>query len=143
MRNFFILLISILFSATVHAKECTQSILDEADRNAGNFGSWENVYSYSKKYSGCIGDDTQESVSEGIVRMLADKWDQLHDLKKLVEKDKKFENFVIYGIDSTVSGDDLLKIHSLAKKQCPKDSKKLCKTLSREALRAYKEMDDF
>ena len=130
-------------SATIHAKECTQLILDEADKNAGDFKSWENVYIYSKKYDNCIGSDTQESVSEGIVRMLADKWDQLSDLKNIIKKDKRFKIFVIYGIDSTVSGDDLLKIHNLATKHCPKNSKMLCRKIGNEALRAYKEMDEF
>ena len=144
MKKFLVLFIStFLMSATLHAKECTQPILDEADKNAGDFKNWENVYVYSKKYDNCIGSDTQESVSEGIVRMLADKWDQLSDLKNLIKKDKQFEIFVTSGIDSTVSGDDLLKIHNLATKHCPKDSKRLCRKIGHEALRAYKEMDEF
>ncbi|WP_414501733.1 hypothetical protein [Zymobacter sp. IVIA_5232.4 C2] len=143
MKKIILLFISIFFiPTTVHAKECTQSILDEADKNAGDFKSWKNVYEYSEKYGECIGSDTQESVSEGVVRILADDWEQLHTLKILINKDKKFERFIIDNISSTVLEDDLLKIQDLAKKQCPSDSSRLCKKISNKAIKAYKEIND-
>lgn len=104
------------------------------------FVDWANVYYYSKKYEGCIGNDTLESVSENIVRILADKWDQLPVLEKLVKNDKKF---IIMGISSTVSGDNLLKIYDLAKKQCLKGLSTLCNKIGTKAIRAYKKMDEF
>ena len=128
---------------SVQAKECTHSMYEKADNDAVRFKSWKQVYNYEKKYNGCIGSDTSEIVSESIVRMLADKWNQLPDLKNLIKKDRQFEAFVIFGIDSTVSGDDLLKIHNLATKQCPKDSKILCRKIDHQARKAYKEMDEF
>lgn len=136
--TFLYIFISII---SVQAKECSHSLYEKADNDAVRFEDWKQIYDYDKKYNGCIGSDTSEIVSESIVRILSDKWDQLPDLKKLIEKNNKFEAFVFSSIDSTVSGDDLLKIHDLAKKQCPKNSQKLCSKIGRKALKAYKEMD--
>ena len=138
--TFFYIFLSII---SVQAKECTHSLYEKADNDAVRFENWKQVYDYDKKYNGCIGSGTSEILSESIVRILADKWEQLPDLKNLIKKNKKFEEFVFSSIDSTVSGDDLLKINYLAKKQCPKNSRKLCSKIGRKALRAYKEMDEF
>lgn len=143
MKKIILLFMSTFFICTaVHAKECTQSILDEADKNAGGFKNWEDVYAYNKKYGNCVGSDTQESVSEGVVRVLADNWEQLPTLKLLIKKDKKFERFVIDNISSTVLENDLLKIQDLAKKQCPAYSSKLCKKIKNKAIKAYKEINE-
>lgn len=138
--TFFYIFLSII---SVQAKECTRSLYEKADNDAVRFENWKQVYDYDKKYNGCIGSDTSEIVSESIVRILADKWEQLPDLKKLIKKNKRFEEFVFSSINSTVSGDDLLKINDRAKKQCPQHSQKLCSNISRKALKAYKEMDEF
>ncbi|WP_414499585.1 hypothetical protein [Zymobacter sp. IVIA_12111.31 C1] len=138
--TFFYIFLSII---SVQAKECAHSLYEKADNDAVRFENWRQVYDYEEKYNGCIGSDTSEILSESIVRILAEKWEQLPDLKKLIKKNKKFEEFVFSSIDSTVSGDDLLKINDLAKKQCPKNSQTLCSKIGRKALRAYKEMDEF
>lgn len=142
MKKRSILIVALLLTKIAYAQECTQAIFDEADKNAGHFKSWENVYAYNKKYDKCIGSDTLESVSEGIVRILSDSWNQLPNLKRLIKKDERFERFVIDGINSTVLEDDLLKIHDLAKKQCPKNSSKLCKKIGNKAIKAYKEINE-
>lgn len=138
--TFFYIFLSIV---SVQAKECIHSLYEKADNDAVRFENWKQVYDYDRKYNGCIGSGTSEIVSESIVRILADKWEQLSDLKKLIKTNKRFEEFVFSSIDSTVSGDDLLKINDLAKKQCPKNSQKLCSKISRKALKAYQEMDEF
>ena len=126
---------------SVYAKECSQDIYDEADKNAIAFDSWESVYSYSKKYDGCIGSDTQESISESIVRLLADRWDQLYILDKLIKKDHRFKIFVIENITSTVYYGDLVKIHNNATKKCPRNLLKLCKSINHESVISYKDIE--
>lgn len=141
MKNIILLFFALFLMTAAHAKECSQTIYDEADKNAIDFGSWENVYNYSKKYDGCIGSDTQESVSESIVKILADKWDQLYSLDKLIKKDHKFERFVIENITSTVYYEDLVKIHKNATKKCPNNLLNLCTAIDRESVMSYKDIE--
>lgn len=53
---------------------------------------------------------------------------------------KNFEKFILSKIDSTIDGNDLIKIHELANKNCPKDLSKICRSIDKEVTRSFKEM---
>lgn len=141
MKKIILLFSIFLLINSVNAKECSQAIYNEAEENAIDFDNWQGVYNYSKKYNGCIGSDTQESVSESVVRILVDKWDQLYALDELIKKDHNFKKFVIENITSTVYYEDLVKIHENATKKCPKNLLKLCKSINSETVKSYKNIE--
>ena len=141
MKNMIFLFFVFLFMNSVYATECSQEIYNEADKNAINFNDWKSIYNYSKKYGDCIGSDTQESISESVVRILADRWDQLYILDELIKKDHSFKKFVVENITSTVYYEDLVKIHKNATEKCPHNLLKLCKSIDRESVISYKDIE--
>lgn len=110
------------------------SVLDE---------SWTGVYNYYNKYSkhNCYSEGYYgEAISDSITQRFSKHWDEIDQLTKITSKDRKFEKFVLTGINSTVEEEDLLKIHELATKQCPTGFSELCKKIDNRSIKARKEM---
>lgn len=101
---------------------------------------WNSIYEYSQKYGPCIDGGLWEATSDGVVKMLSNKWDEFPILEKLIIKDKNFKLFIANNITATVGSDELLKAHENATKHCPKRSLNLCKMIDREPLISYKEI---
>lgn len=110
------------------------------------YDSWGNIYQYYEKYSkfDCFSEGYfGEGIADAVVRRLATKWDSLDELYKLTKNNKHFAEFILMKINATTSEDELMKIHNLANKQCPKKLSRFCKKIDRSALNSYKEIMEY
>lgn len=114
---------------------CSQSEAMKAEVNAPILKNWNEIYDSFIKYSHCDDGAIAEGYSESVSQVLANHWDQLNKLEKLIKKNKKFGTFVLKHIDETIADDARLKILDNALKRCPAKSKVLCKEISSSAKR--------
>lgn len=139
-----IVFFSIISINSFAKSSCHSAVESEhADAMLDDLNDWSSVYQYYEKYSkhGCYSEGYYgESIADSVVKILANKWNTLDELSTNSKKNKKFKAFVLSKIDSTVSSDDLIKIHELANNKCPKNSLKLCKIIDKETVKAFEEM---
>lgn len=114
---------------------CSQSEAVQAEANAAILKNWNDIFDSFRKYSHCDDGAIAEGYSESVSQMLANHWDQIDKLEKLIKKNTKFGDFVIRHIDQTIADDARLKIVDNALKRCPSKSKVLCKKISFSAKR--------
>lgn len=148
MKNIFrvsIIILLAIFSANTFAKNpCNSTVESErADAMLDDLDNWDSIYQYYDKYSkyncystGYFG----ESIADSVVKILSVKWNTLNELAIKINSNKKFGNFILSKINSTVDSNDLIKIHELANKNCPTNLLKLCKMIDKETIRAFEEM---
>ena len=142
MKKIAFVFLSVFFLASnIHAEECSLELEEKANNNIALIDrGWNSIYEYYQKYGPCVDGGLWEATSDGVVKMLSNKWNELPILEKLVKKDKKFKLFIANNITATVASDELLKIHENATKHCPEGASTLCKMVDREALVSYKEI---
>ena len=134
-------LISVNATAKTPCNNVTES--EYADKMLDELNDWNSIYNYYYKYSkyGCYSTGYfGESIADSIAKILANKWNTLDELALKSNNNKKFEKFVLSKIDSTVDGNDLIKIHELANKNCPKDLSQICRNIDKEVTKSFKEM---
>ncbi|WP_027706016.1 hypothetical protein [Zymobacter palmae] len=134
-------IISVDATSKIPCNNVTES--EYADKMLDELNGWNSIYNYYYKYSkyGCYSTGYfGESIADSIAKILANKWDTLDELALKSNNNKKFEKFVLSKIDSTVDGNDLIKIHELANKNCPKGLSKTCRNIDKEVTRSFKEM---
>lgn len=148
MRNIIkasiIILLSTISVNAIAKSPCNNVVESEhAEKMLDNLNDWNSVYQYYDKYSkyGCYSTGYfGESIADSTVKILVNKWDTLNELYLKTNSNKKFGKFILSKIDSTVDGNDLIKIHDLTNKNCSKDLSTLCKAIDKEAIRSLKEM---
>jgi hypothetical protein len=103
--------------------------------------SWEQIYDSFKRYSACDDGILGEANSDAVVRMLADRWNQLSTLQTLIDRDERFGKFVFMHIDATTDDHDLDRVVENASRHCPQADGQLCRTIKRRAVAARSEQD--
>ena len=99
--------------------------------------SWNEIYEYFKKYEGgCRDGALGEGLSESVTVMLDEHWTQFNELKRLVQKDTKFLEWVVYEFTGYPE-DECAIVRALTKleQQCPKDDVKICSAFAERARR--------
>lgn len=92
MKKLALIFLSIFFSTYATAEECTVELEEKANQNIGMVDNdWNSIYEYSQKYGPCIDGGLWEATSDGVVKMLSNKWDEFPILEKLIIKDKNFK----------------------------------------------------
>lgn len=112
---------------------CSQNEAMQAESSASLLKSWNEIYDSFIKYAHCDDGAIGEGYSESISQILANHWDQLKILEKLIQKNKNFGTFVLKHIDQSIAEDTRLKILNNALKRCPSKSKVLCKKITSSA----------
>ena len=111
-------------------KMCTQQEAAQAERETNSLKTWNSVYKFYKKFSHCDDGGIAEGVSDAVAKLLANRWDSVSELVKLVSSEKGFEDFVLRHVDETIDWEqDVPKIRQNAKSRCPPNSTRLCKAL--------------
>jgi len=108
---------------------CSPSQLRAAENAATDLNSWTKVYSFFAKFRGCDDGGTAEYVTEAVVRLMSDRWEDLQELANAVKKDSGFAKFVVTHVDSTADTDDLKKIRAYSSQRCPPNLSLLCKQI--------------
>src|SRR5579863_727247 len=86
---------------------CDQQDELRADLEAGTLKTWRAIYGSFLRYRSCDEGTIAEGYSDSVVRMLAERWDELSSLQTLVDHDDGFRRFVFSHIDATTSPEDL------------------------------------
>jgi hypothetical protein len=134
MMNFISIMSGITFltvalSAWPSFAECSPEQAMEAETTASVLKDWDSVYKAFKKYAKCDDGAIAEGFSESISQLLANQWDSLGNLERLIKSDRKFGDFVVRHVDQTISADTALKIHENIEKRCPPKSRAFCKRI--------------
>ncbi len=122
-------------------KVCTQAEQIEAMDAAPK--DWKAFYRLFKRLGHCDDGAMAENFSDRVVKLLAEDWKNLDDLRILAVSDKSFQRFVLSHIDATVDADELRKVIGNAQQHCPSKAKRLCRLIESKAKSAYAEMKVF
>jgi hypothetical protein len=124
-------------SAQPPACDATSAWRQERD----HLQSWQQIYDSFKRYSGCDDGILAEENSDAVVRMLADRWDQIPTLRTLVDRDQRFGKFVFMHIDSTTDDHDLDRVVANSLRHCPRGNEPLCDEIRRRAVVARSQIE--
>jgi len=120
---------------------CDDALAARAEVDADYLKTWEQIYDWFKRYSTCNEGAPAEGYSDAVVRMLADRWNQLPTLQTLVARDERFGEFVFKHIDATTDDHDLDRVVANADRHCPQGDGQLCSTIRRRAVAARSQQD--
>lgn len=132
-----VLLLSI-WPRAVHAERpgCDNAMASRAEDEVDYLKTWGQMYDSFKRYAACDDGAIAEGYSEAVVKMLAERWNQLPTLRTLVDRDQRFGKFVFQHIDATRDNHDLDRVVANASRHCPQDDGQLCNTIRRQAVAA-------
>jgi hypothetical protein len=135
------LIVTVLLAGSGYAQKytCSESQGRAALDEAVTLRSWDALYKSYKSYRHCDDGAIGEGYSESVARILVDHWSTLSRLAQLGNKDAEFRAFVVRHIDATLNMDDVEKIKTRAKAQCPNALRTLCSDLAKHADSALKE----
>src|SRR4051812_27524572 len=104
MKAIYISILFVLFFGVtvVMAEPCSQENMKAADNAASNLKNWNIVFRFYQTYGQCNDGDISEESSDSIVKLLANHWSDIKELKRLSTSDPKFFPFVLRNINSTV-----------------------------------------
>src|SRR5580704_4033314 len=120
---------------------CDDALARRAEVEADYLKTWEQIHDWFKRYSTCNEGAPAEGYSDAVVRMLADRWIQLSILQTLIDRDKRFGEFVFEHIDATTDDHDLDRVVANADRHCPQGDRQLCGSISRRAVAARSDQD--
>jgi hypothetical protein len=120
------------------ASACTAPQQTAAEAAVETLTDWSRVRAFFEAYRTCDDGGVAEGVTEAVVRLLADHWDQLATLVLLIREQPALRPFVLTHIDSTTGRDDLQRTRFLATHRCPHDLSPLCQDIARAAQNAMR-----
>ncbi|KRE97884.1 hypothetical protein ASG87_15135 [Frateuria sp. Soil773] len=120
------------------AKACSPAQAEAADEMVDTLDNWNAVHDYARAYGSCDHGSIAEGSSEAVARLLADHWDTLPALARLVESDPSLKRFVLDHVNTTLDTNDLERIGSHAASSCPDGASLVCSGIGEAAARALK-----
>src|SRR5271155_460301 len=94
-----ILFVNVLAPAVrAQASACDQSAAANAEAEAGDLKTWQEIFESFKRYSPCDDGAIAEGYSDSVVGMLADRWEQLSHMQALIAQNYRFRGFVLHHI---------------------------------------------
>jgi len=139
MRAIAWLLTLLLFSGATLAKACTPADAEAAESAVDHLSTWDAVNQAFSDYGQCDEGSISEGISGAVVSLLANNWDELPDLTKIISKNPKFEGWVLNHINTTVDDNDLDKIIKNSDENCPEGNEVFCKKLNETVLEVFSE----
>jgi hypothetical protein len=135
-----------LLNALPHSVDAERPGCDDpaalfAEGEFNHLKTWRQIYDSYKHYSMCDDGIIAEGYSDVVVKMLADRWNQLPALWTLVDRDDRFGKFVLMHVDSTADDHELDRVVANASRLCPQRDGQLCSTIRQRALAARSEQD--
>jgi hypothetical protein len=110
---------------------CSAAQAKQAEELSTSLADWTSVYDAFVKFKGCDDGGVAEGYSDTVGRLLAEDWNDLEALAGLARQHPSFKKFVLRHIDETLSQDRLVKIRSLAERNCPAADKSLCRQIAK------------
>jgi hypothetical protein len=131
-------LLAFTVAATAQARTCTPKDAEAADAAVDHLDNWGDIDNNFRKFGHCDDGSIAEGNSEGVARLLVDKWQTLPQLADLIKRHPRLKAYVLHHIDTTLNTDDLTRIVELATTACPAKGEPLCADLKKAAARAAK-----
>jgi hypothetical protein len=119
-------------------KVCKPAQADAAGDMVDRLHDWATFDAYFKAYRQCDDGGIAEGSSEAVARLLADHWDSLRQLERLIHREPSLQPFVLDHINGTLDTDDLEKIVHEAGSSCPSTATSLCAKIRQAARQALK-----
>ena len=120
--------------AAARGEECSQEL--ETKMSHTVFASWSQIHKWFRCAGHCDDGAIAESFSEGVVHLLASRWDATSDLKRLTSTDPSFLPFVLKHIDESTDPSEVNKILGACRHRCPKTLLGLCAQIGAAAEKA-------
>jgi hypothetical protein len=122
---------------------CDNNLARQAENEVdNNLKSWRQMYESFKRYAPCDDGALWEAYSDSVVRILAERWEQLPHLQSFVARDARFRQFVLRHIDPTASEDALARVVINASRRCPTGQAQLCDAILQQALAARSRINE-
>jgi hypothetical protein len=139
MRSLYLaFLLALALGATAQARTCTPKDAEAADAAVDHLDNWAAIDNNLRKFGHCDDSSIAEGNSEGVARLLVDKWQTLPQLAELIRRHRPLKAYVLRHIDTTLNTDDLTRIVELATTACPPKAELLCADLKNAAAQASK-----
>ncbi len=123
----------------VQDRACSDAVHLQAEKESDHIRTWKDLYKYYRTYKRCGFDaDAAEGVSESIARLLVDHWDTLVEGAKLAQQERGFREYLLGGVNATVSAKDLELIRTKSE-SCPAMAASLCGELRKRASSALED----
>jgi len=110
---------------------CSKKDAIKAEELAAKATNWNQLYKLYKRYHQCDDGAIAEGFSESVSIILSQSWGQLKDLLPLIQKDARFETFVLNHLDETLPEERIELIGNLATNSCPDSARNLCDNILR------------
>lgn len=134
MRALFLFVAFILATnCSAATNDCSEAEAQAAGNATDSMKSWTSIYSGFKRYVKCDDGSIAEGFTDAVVHLLASKWNTLPKVALFVKKDPEFYKFFLRHIDASADTDELKKIYSFAKSECPVRLQELCAAIKSEA----------
>ena len=105
-----------------------------ADRDPRELAqSWSTLYAHFRKYGGRCEDGEAGETSSEAVQFAFEKWNMLPELKKLIDGDARFGEWVLMHLDGQTGPEPLLQTYGNATRACPRGCKRLCARIANRA----------
>ena len=104
---------------------CAGKGVFRAQDSLRRYCDWPVINKFYRLYNTCDNVYVTEAFSLAIVKALAEHWDSLPELQRMVSADSTFLDFVLRHIDATADAGYLKKILANSKK-CPKGYESMC-----------------
>jgi hypothetical protein len=131
MLSILVLLLCSLVTSEAIANQCTREDAKKAEYGASTLSTWKQVFRSYRRYSGCDDGAISEGYSSSVAALLANRWDSLEDLMRLIKADGSFETFVLRHVDDTMSRDQDVIIRKNLRQRCPEDAAHFCLALAK------------
>ena len=113
------------------AQPCTQSQARQAARQAEKLRDWAGLRGFHSRFARCDDGEVADLVAEAVVRLLAQRWEDIDALAAEVRRDPPFKAYVLDHIDSTADTAQLERIKANASTRCPQAHASLCRDIAR------------
>jgi hypothetical protein len=94
---------------------------------------WKILRYHFQKFGQCDYGAISEGYSQGVVTLLAHRWQDLGELAAVARDDPTFLQFVLAHIDATTAEEDLRRVQANAETTCPPRHRELCRRIGANA----------
>jgi hypothetical protein len=122
------------------SKQCTRDEAMQAEATASSLVTWPEILSSFEKFGHCDDGAIAEGYSSAIVEMLANRWQQIGELDRLLSTHPRFRAFVLRHVDVTAEQNAFNRLVANAAVRCPGQSAATCKAILKRAGELQREL---
>jgi len=114
-------------------RQCTDAQASEAENILDHLSDWDHVHNAFKRFGHCDDGALADGFSAAVAELLTTQWETVERLSRVVERDRKFERFVLRHVDELMSPAEARVIVTNSRTKCPARARALCRQLATKA----------